>query len=729
MGGVVECAFGVDTKLSPGRAEIERAQAELRHEFEVQEVRRRELEFLEKGGNPLDFKFGHGASASVQSTSFTDQHAEPYVTSEAKGSFTLDASPHGDSVESSGKPGGSMSRETNIGDNLLLFKWENIKVHGERYAKHRGKRGSAALFEQSSQAGVNHNMKETDDSVIVRPGANGQAYARRNRSRTTRDSGNLSLIDSASRHGNKASVASSNAPAPKDIKAQDSSFSSISSAKEENQNCIIKVLVADDQAEIPLDMEQNNNTSTNMIVDEMPEEVKEIKITENKQLDDSCIKHSSIPEKTFKGTSSQLDGLLPVGLPSTPLDSKDTSDVGKLNGYDETKPSFNEDDIRSKNFAEGLTSKNLHSDTMDKNTIANGAVNSEHPDDDQSLMLRSTNGRSGGDVRDQITSEQSLLDTSSLKENNEAFNSDASINDNNTSRPLHQNLSDLVVWMKDNVSDSKTMIVSEVKPATNSEPVRLNDEIICDSEIKVDNSLSQPSSIKKADQQRALEDAILKEAELIEARLKKAGELSAGSMYLEKHHKCHWDFVLEEMAWMANDFMQERLWKTTVASRISRLIASCGRAKFRQENLLRKKKSTARSLAKAVINFWHTAELICNDKTPNGKELKSDSIRASNANEAEVKREQVQDSVMDYAVRFLKHNGDASCHSTLVEAPTTPDCQNGPGILAIPSEDKLSEEIFFYEVPHGAMQAYREAVEIQWMHYKQLANSVHQEEC
>ncbi|XP_042419926.1 chromatin modification-related protein EAF1 B-like isoform X5 [Zingiber officinale] len=714
MGGVVDCAFGVDTKLSPGRAEIERAQAELQHEFEIQEARRRELEFLEKGGNPLDFKFGHGASASVQSTSFTDQHAEPYVTSEAKGSFTLDASPHGDSVESSGKPGGSMSRETNIGDNLLLFKWENIKVHGERYAKHRGKRGSVALLEQSSQVGVNHNMKETDDSVIFRPGANGQAYARRNRSRTARDSGNLSLTDSASRHGNKASVASSNAPTPKDIKAQDSSFSSISSAKEENQNCIINVLVADDQVDIPLDMEQNNNTSTNMTVDEMPEEVKEIKITEIRQLGDSCIKHSSIPEKAFKETSSQSfaiigkDGLLPVSLPSTPLDSKDSCDVGKLNGYDETKPSFNEDDIKIKNFAEGPTSKNLHSDTRDKNTIANGAVNSEHPHDDQSLMLRSTNGRSGGDVREQITAEQSLLDTSTLKENNEAFNSDASINANNKSRPLHQDLSDLVVWMKDNVSDGKTVIVSEVTPATNSEPEKLNDEIICESEIKVDNSLSQPSSIQKADQKKAHEDAILKEAQLIEARLKKAGELSVSSMYLEKHHKCHWDFVLEEMAWMANDFMQERLWKTTVASRISRLIASCGQAKFRQENLLCKQKSTARSLAKSVINFWHTAKLICNDKTTNGKEFKSDSIRASDANEAKVKREQVQDSVMDYAVRFLKHNGDTSCHSTLVEAPTTPDCQNGPGIL----------EIFFYEVPHGAMQAYREAMETQWMDYK-----------
>jgi hypothetical protein len=37
------------------------------------------LEFLEKGGNPLDFKFGIATSHSVQSTSLTDQQAEHFV--------------------------------------------------------------------------------------------------------------------------------------------------------------------------------------------------------------------------------------------------------------------------------------------------------------------------------------------------------------------------------------------------------------------------------------------------------------------------------------------------------------------------------------------------------------------------------------------------------------------------------------------------------------------------
>lgn len=87
-------------------------------EYDVREERRRELEFLEKvsrsvifsfflmylsqlllmcslvlvpnivwlmpfslqGGNPLDFKFGHAASVSVQSTSHTYQHPDQILT-------------------------------------------------------------------------------------------------------------------------------------------------------------------------------------------------------------------------------------------------------------------------------------------------------------------------------------------------------------------------------------------------------------------------------------------------------------------------------------------------------------------------------------------------------------------------------------------------------------------------------------------------------------------------
>ena len=32
--------------------------------------------------------------------------------------------------------------------------------------------------------------------------------------------------------------------------------------------------------------------------------------------------------------------------------------------------------------------------------------------------------------------------------------------------------------------------------------------------------------------------------------------------------KTHWDYVLDEMEWMANDFAQERKWKLAAARRV-----------------------------------------------------------------------------------------------------------------------------------------------------------------
>jgi hypothetical protein len=41
-----------------------------------------------------------------------------------------------------------------------------------------------------------------------------------------------------------------------------------------------------------------------------------------------------------------------------------------------------------------------------------------------------------------------------------------------------------------------------------------------------------------------------------QASIKRASEQLLYNISLEKRRKIRWDFVLEEMAWMANDFMQ-----------------------------------------------------------------------------------------------------------------------------------------------------------------------------
>ncbi|KAI7748261.1 hypothetical protein M8C21_000375 [Ambrosia artemisiifolia] len=103
-------------------SDLEKTQAELRQSFTAAEKFRRELEFLQKGGDPLDLKPGNAASISFQSTSLKDRHPEQFVTSEAKGSFAITASPHGDSVESSARLGAPSVCEPNSADNIMLLK-------------------------------------------------------------------------------------------------------------------------------------------------------------------------------------------------------------------------------------------------------------------------------------------------------------------------------------------------------------------------------------------------------------------------------------------------------------------------------------------------------------------------------------------------------------------------------------------------------------------------------
>ncbi|KAL2239209.1 UNVERIFIED_CONTAM: Chromatin modification-related protein EAF1 B [Sesamum indicum] len=183
MGRVVEGGVGIAKRTSPLKTAIEKVQAELRQEYGVRDERKRELEFLERGGNPLDFKLGNGASVSVQSTSITDLHPDQIVTSEAKGSFAFTASPHGDSVESSDRPGATPC-EPNSADNLMLFDAEQEFSEGGRSFLHP-RRSTVVPSDQSFHIDGNRKTQEHGDSAAF--GLPRKAYKRRYRSRPNRD--------------------------------------------------------------------------------------------------------------------------------------------------------------------------------------------------------------------------------------------------------------------------------------------------------------------------------------------------------------------------------------------------------------------------------------------------------------------------------------------------------------------------------------------------------------
>lgn len=81
--------------------------------------------------------------------------------------------------------------------------------------------------------------------------------------------------------------------------------------------------------------------------------------------------------------------------------------------------------------------------------------------------------------------------------------------------------------------------------------------------------------------------------------------------------KAHWDYLLEEMVWLAADFAQERKWKKAAAKKCARMVqkhflekeAQAQKAEKLQELKLKK---MAGFIAKEIKTFWANVEKVCN---------------------------------------------------------------------------------------------------------------------
>ncbi|WKY00447.1 hypothetical protein Q1695_014916 [Nippostrongylus brasiliensis] len=100
--------------------------------------------------------------------------------------------------------------------------------------------------------------------------------------------------------------------------------------------------------------------------------------------------------------------------------------------------------------------------------------------------------------------------------------------------------------------------------------------------------------------------------------LKKAGLWSASRLPLcvePPRNKTHWDFVLEEMKWMATDFRMERQFKRNIARKIASAIQKQKRdtemeMERSEMRLIREGKRICSSIAKMVRDFWQSVDKV-----------------------------------------------------------------------------------------------------------------------
>lgn len=742
MGGVIDSGGGIGVKTSPRRTAIEKAQAELRQEYDVREERRRELEFLEKGGNPLDFKFGIATSHSVQSTSLTDQQAEHFVNSEVKDSFALTASPHGDSVESSGRPGVPTISEPNTADNLLLFDSENKSVEGERNLRHPNRQNRTSESERSSKAHTNQNTKETEDSAIFRP------YARRNRSKISRDPARSSSTDLVQNRGGLATSISIRRGSvegkgciPEAANQKDMHTTSVSCPvfANSNGNIVPKNRVSSNSLNTKVDgepvvRESTAGSKTSLLKDEA---------------DISYSKSSAylpVGESGLAGEKAQL--VSTGGSPKAATIAGQKNSSTQLNGLRDSTVEEESLTNRGATGTNGLESESSHANNVEVNVDNERDLYKVDKLDSDEISMQKTLRVEG--LLDQTVGEMTKtkiedetgqsttiisecipeceMQMKSVKIENQSHRSTAEMQTKEKSSETEKRLQDGLVVLE---NDSKVgSILSENPSSTlcSGIPQASVDTSSC----TVGNSLLSGTDIEALKHQPSSdavmldtvkEDAILEEARIIQAKKKRIAELSCGTAPVEVREKSQWDFVLEEMAWLANDFAQERLWKMTAAAQICHRVALTCQLRFEERNQHRKLKKIASVLSYAILQFWSSVEA----EVPGELEETSLGIVKETCQESNCLNgiRCLAAGVKEYASRFLKYNNSSiSYHSA---APSTPDNMCDPEILDISMVDQLTEASLFYSVPSGAMEVYLKSIESHLTRCEKSGSSMQEE--
>ncbi|XP_068559021.1 E1A-binding protein p400 isoform X5 [Cebidichthys violaceus] len=125
---------------------------------------------------------------------------------------------------------------------------------------------------------------------------------------------------------------------------------------------------------------------------------------------------------------------------------------------------------------------------------------------------------------------------------------------------------------------------------------------------------AQESSQDKQVEQAKLESQVHQRI----SELRKEGQWSASrlpKLVEASRPKSHWDYLLEEMQWMAADFAQERRWKEAAAKKLVRTCARYHQEQKKSEERLKKEREIrlrhiASTIAREVEFFWSNIEQV-----------------------------------------------------------------------------------------------------------------------
>lgn len=433
------------------------------------------------------------------------------------------------------------------------------------------------------------NAKKPVVSGLSRLGEKSQAYVRRNRSKPSRESGNVACVRSSIPPAKVYETKDENGVLPKS-NVVDHGVLSVSSIKQSGSNCdnAPKNAASDGQAEMELDGIQAIRESECVVNEEAKQADNNSKA---KEVSSTDANHNRLPlgcgEIIAEVASAETpDTGLKIPRPSYP--SASTHDESESCAVDEKADDGHLDGHMAHIHAGQLDSRRkvpvcaVEASASLKNAVGppcEGPVSivDNHSDGDTNLVAA------------KIDDED--LDSSrcySAKETSDLVQPEA----NNI---LHMK-DELEICDSATVAQKDTGCLSSGQTMNIEESPASDGKTDCVEDLKSVHPISDGIDLPKAmpspkygesnldnelKKSKAYEDSIVKEARVIEvflfyifyssltydiscfsknnfpqASIKKASERSHCNVALEKRSKSQWDFVLEEMAWMANDFMQ-----------------------------------------------------------------------------------------------------------------------------------------------------------------------------
>lgn len=247
------------------------------------------------------------------------------------------------------------------------------------------------------------------------------------------------------------------------------------------------------------------------------------------------------------------------------------------------------------------------------NIISTSGVN-EPP---SSSMSTTTSIKSEPIHQSSIVSTMTLINSSGKNQSNSTVSSSLPLLDDNSQVASPKSIS--------NINDMSNTIINE--PNLNNTTTIAND-ITDSSNIKTSLAVAKKLSISSSLDNESSTEQMVERAKKEAYVMKRIAELRKNGVWsirrLPKVHepprcKTHWDYLLEEMQWLAADFFQERKWKRNSAKKCARLSLKYHASKECQAERIEREeqsklKRIASNMSKMIKQFWAEIEKVVEAK-------------------------------------------------------------------------------------------------------------------